>query len=158
METHRGKEGTAQKSLNEYQCTISNNYYVYYTYNLGRRGRYWSIRYYPPSEISPKNWTYILQMPTDHSKNRGNVQKVEQIQHTNMPSISIFKNNNKVVNKKTIISLQSGNNQRLGLPVLVDQLVAPTPVIIAQMIGRLTTKRYKYATIFVDPVLRLGYV
>ena len=45
-----------------------------------------------------------------------------------------------------------------GSLVSVDQLVSPTPGYIAQMTGRLTTKRYKYATVFVDQYSRMGYV
>ena len=41
--------------------------------------------------------------------------------------------------------------------VSVDQLVSPTPGIVAQMTGILTTKRYKYATVFVDQATKLGY-
>ena len=37
-----------------------------------------------------------------------------------------------------------------GEVVSVDQMVSPTPGLIAQMTGKLTTKRYKYATVFVD--------
>ena len=37
-----------------------------------------------------------------------------------------------------------------GEVVSVDQIVSPTPGLIAQMTGGLTTKRYKYATFFVD--------
>ena len=40
----------------------------------------------------------------------------------------------------------------------VDQLVLPTPGLIAQITGFLTTKRYKYATIYVDQYTRYGYV
>ena len=40
----------------------------------------------------------------------------------------------------------------------VDQLVSPTPGLIAQMTGFLTTKRYKYATIYVDQYSRYGFV
>ena len=42
--------------------------------------------------------------------------------------------------------------------VSVDQLVSPTLGFIAQMTGKLTKKRYKYATIFVDQASRLGYI
>ena len=42
--------------------------------------------------------------------------------------------------------------------VSVDQLVSPTPGLVAQMTGKLTTKRYKYATVFVDQATRLGYI
>ena len=40
----------------------------------------------------------------------------------------------------------------------VDQLVSPTPGLVAQMTGILTTKRYKYVTVFVDQASKLGYV
>ena len=42
--------------------------------------------------------------------------------------------------------------------ISVDQLIPPTPGFIAQMTGKLTKKRYKYATICVDQASRLGYV
>ena len=45
-----------------------------------------------------------------------------------------------------------------GEVVSVDQLVSPTPGLIAQMTGFLTKKRYKYATVFVDQYSGLGYV
>ena len=45
-----------------------------------------------------------------------------------------------------------------GHVVSVDQLVSPTPGLIAQIRGFLTTKRYKYATLFVDQFSRLGFV
>ena len=45
-----------------------------------------------------------------------------------------------------------------GEVVSVDQLVSPTPGLIAQMTGILTIKRYKYATVYVDQASRLGYV
>ncbi|KAI2494618.1 hypothetical protein MHU86_19896 [Fragilaria crotonensis] len=37
-----------------------------------------------------------------------------------------------------------------GQVVSVNQLVSPTPGLIAQMTGFLTTKRYRYATVYVD--------
>ena len=40
----------------------------------------------------------------------------------------------------------------------VDQLVSPVPGFIAQMTGKLTVKRYKYATVFVDQASKVGYV
>ena len=40
----------------------------------------------------------------------------------------------------------------------MDQMVSPTPGLIAQMTGNLTTKRYKYATVFVDHFSRFSYV
>lgn len=46
---------------------------------------------------------------------------------------------------------------RPGQCVSVDQLVSPTPGLIAQLTGRLTTKRYKYATVFVDQYSGMGY-
>ena len=56
---------------------------------------------------------------------------------------------------------RSGDAEQVTKPgavVSVDQLVSPTPGLIAQMTGFLTTKRYKYATVFVDQFSRLGYV
>jgi hypothetical protein len=37
-------------------------------------------------------------------------------------------------------------------------MVSPTHSFITQMTGKLTTARYKYATIYVDQASRLGYV
>lgn len=45
-----------------------------------------------------------------------------------------------------------------GEVVSVDQMVSPTPGLIAQTTGILTIKRYKYATVFVDQATRYGYV
>ena len=45
-----------------------------------------------------------------------------------------------------------------GDVVSVDQLVSPASGLVAQMTGILTTRRYKYATVFVDQASRLGYV
>lgn len=60
-------------------------------------------------------------------------------------------------------SVETYENQSLdakvaGELVAVDQMVSPTPGFIAQITGRLTTKRYKYATIFVDIATRYGYM
>jgi hypothetical protein len=45
-----------------------------------------------------------------------------------------------------------------GDVISVDQLESPTPGLIAQMTGTLTTKRYKYVTVYVDQRSRFGYV
>ena len=45
-----------------------------------------------------------------------------------------------------------------GEMVSVDQLVSSTPGFTAQMTGRLTKKRYKYATVFVNQASKLCYV
>jgi hypothetical protein len=45
-----------------------------------------------------------------------------------------------------------------GEMVSVDQLVSPTPGLIPQSTGKLTTKRYKYATVFVDQYSGFSYV
>ena len=45
-----------------------------------------------------------------------------------------------------------------GQVVSVDQLVSPTPGLIAQMSGFITDKRYKYATVFVDQFSGMGYI
>ena len=47
---------------------------------------------------------------------------------------------------------------RPGQVVSVDQLVSPTPGFIAQMTGILTTKRYKYATVYVDHFSKFSYL
>eukprot|EP00978_Attheya_sp_CCMP212_P008438 scaffold19845_cov34-Attheya_sp.AAC.4 len=47
---------------------------------------------------------------------------------------------------------------RPGQVVSVDQMLSPTLGFVAQMTGISTTKRYKYATIYVDNYLRLSYV
>ena len=49
------------------------------------------------------------------------------------------------------------NPTKPGHLVSVDQLVSPTPGLIAQMTGILTTKRYKYATVYVDQVVKLSF-
>lgn len=45
-----------------------------------------------------------------------------------------------------------------GEVVSVDQMRSPTPGLIAQMTGILTTKRYEYATIYVDHYSSFGFV
>ena len=45
-----------------------------------------------------------------------------------------------------------------GEVISVDQLISPTPGLIAQLTGSLTKERYKAATIYVDQVSRVGYV
>ena len=47
---------------------------------------------------------------------------------------------------------------RPGQIVSVDQLVSPTAGFIAQLTGRLTLKRYMYATVYVDHYSRYSYV
>ena len=42
--------------------------------------------------------------------------------------------------------------------VSVDQLVSPTPGLIAQMTGFITKQRYKYATVYVDQYSGLSFV
>lgn len=57
---------------------------------------------------------------------------------------------------------QSGNKDTTilqpGEVVSVDQLKSPTPGLIAQMTGRLTTRRYEYATVYVDQASRFGFI
>ena len=59
--------------------------------------------------------------------------------------------------KRSIIHIDNVPTKS-GEVVSVDQMVSPTPGLVAQMTGKLTTKRYKYATVFVDQASRLGYV
>jgi hypothetical protein len=47
---------------------------------------------------------------------------------------------------------------RPGQVVSVDQMKSPTPGFIAQMTGILTTKRYLYATVYVDQYSSLGFL
>ena len=42
--------------------------------------------------------------------------------------------------------------------ISVDQFKYPTSGLLAQMTGFLTTKRYQYATVYVDQASRLSYV
>ena len=56
------------------------------------------------------------------------------------------------------ISANDQKHLKPGDQVAVDQLVSPTPGLIAQMTGKLTTKRYKYATVYVDVASRYGFV
>lgn len=52
---------------------------------------------------------------------------------------------------------KEGRTLRPGDKVSVDQIVSPTPGFVAQMTGILTTKRYKYATVYVDQSSGLGF-
>lgn len=45
-----------------------------------------------------------------------------------------------------------------GTTVSVDQMISPTPGLVAQMTGQLTNERYTCATVFVDHATRFGYV
>ena len=45
-----------------------------------------------------------------------------------------------------------------GQCVSVDQLVSPTPGLIAQMTGFITKQQYKYATVYVDQYSGLSFV
>ena len=42
--------------------------------------------------------------------------------------------------------------------ILVDQLKSPTPGLIPEMMGFMVTKRYHYATVYVDQASRLSYI
>ncbi len=58
---------------------------------------------------------------------------------------------------KKVINYQANHATEIGQVVSVDQMVSPTPGLIAQVTGKLTTKRYRYATIFVDQYSKMGY-
>ena len=47
---------------------------------------------------------------------------------------------------------------RPGDVILMDKHKSPTPGLIAQMEGFMTTKRYQYTTVYVDQALRLTYI
>ena len=53
---------------------------------------------------------------------------------------------------------EASRPQRPGECVSVDQLISPTPGLIAQMSGKLTTQRYTCATIYVDQYSGFSYV
>jgi hypothetical protein len=61
-------------------------------------------------------------------------------------------------NKTTKTDQNDNAPTKPGQVVSVDQLVSPTPGLIAQMSGFLTTKRYKYATVYVDQYSRYGFI
>ena len=48
--------------------------------------------------------------------------------------------------------------QRPGQVVAVNQMISPTPGVVAQMSCRPITKRYKYAIVFIDQATGLSYV
>ena len=48
--------------------------------------------------------------------------------------------------------------KRSGQVISVDQMVSPTPGLISQITGKLNTKRYMYATVYIDQFSGLGYV
>ena len=53
---------------------------------------------------------------------------------------------------------ETDDQTRLGDVISADQLKSPMPGLIAQMTGFVNTKKYQYATVYVDQVLRLSYV
>ena len=59
---------------------------------------------------------------------------------------------------KTRLDYTPGPPKDPGEVISVDQLVSPSPGLVAQMTGRLTIQRYKYATVYVDHSTRWGYV
>jgi hypothetical protein len=54
--------------------------------------------------------------------------------------------------------IESQKPTKPGERVCLDQMVSPTPGLIAQLTGKLTTKRYLHATTHADQVSRLGFV
>jgi hypothetical protein len=78
---------------------------------------------------------------------------------TNVLGVPIRKGNKETMEGKT--RKDDGNEETptaVGEVVSVDQLESPTPGLIAQMTGKLTTKSYKYATVYVDQRSRFRYV
>ena len=59
-------------------------------------------------------------------------------------------------NKKD--GLEQRRRSTRGTSVSVDQLVSPTPGLIAQMTGLLMKAKYKVATVYVDQYSSFGYV
>ena len=62
-----------------------------------------------------------------------------------------------VANKRRKHWTEKREAKRPGEVVSVDQLVSPAPGLVAQITGILTTKRYRYATVYVDQYSGLGY-
>ena len=60
--------------------------------------------------------------------------------------------------KPTWMNPQNKDTKEPGKRVSVDQITLLTPGFIQQMVGRLTSKRYTCATIFVDNATIFGYV
>jgi hypothetical protein len=54
--------------------------------------------------------------------------------------------------------VESQKPTKPGERVSVDQMASPTPGLIAQLTGKLTTKRHTCATMHVDQAQRLGFV
>ena len=52
---------------------------------------------------------------------------------------------------------ESREPMKPGDKVSVDQMVSPTPGFVAQMTGILTTKRYRYVTVYIDQASRMGF-
>ena len=61
-------------------------------------------------------------------------------------------------NKKTKNSKGQNKASYPGEVVSVDQLTSPTPGLVAQLTGKLTNRRYNYATVFVDNYSGQGYI
>jgi hypothetical protein len=63
------------------------------------------------------------------------------------------------LHSRTTTNIDEATKPKLpGECVSVDQLVSPTPGLIAQMSGFLTMQRYKYARVYVDQASRLSFV
>jgi hypothetical protein len=54
--------------------------------------------------------------------------------------------------------IESQKPTKPGERVSVDQMVSPTPGLMSQLTGKLTTKCYLHATTYVDQASRLGFV
>jgi hypothetical protein len=60
--------------------------------------------------------------------------------------------------KTKLAGVEVKKASRPGQVLSVDQMVSPTPGLIAQMTGCLTNKRYKYATVYINQYSRHGFV
>ena len=75
-----------------------------------------------------------------------------------MLSMRIRQSNQKYMEGEKTLAYKPKVITEPGAVVSVDQLVSPTPGFISQMTGRLPTKRYNYATVFVEQSSKLGYI
>ena len=84
---------------------------------------------------------------------------IRQFNQTQMRSIPVLTRETSSMAPETIaIEPTRANVTAPGERVLVDQIMSPTPGFIAQMVGRLTSKRYTCATLFVDNATGYRYV
>jgi hypothetical protein len=109
---------------------------------------------------TPPVWTRVNEEGAGDGKTGYTPETARDMSSTNVLRVSLVKSNTQAVERKDFQVRKGGRGrtQKPGQIVSVGQLVSPTPGLIAQISGFLTTKRYKYATIYVDQCSRMGFV